>query len=70
MEERKEKISSILKKIVTRRKQLGISQTEMALKVNLSPNGYFKIEKGLTKLDISRFIEIAEILEIPPKKFF
>lgn len=70
MGEKNDKVSSILKKIVARRKKLGISQVDLALKLNMSANGYFKVEKGITKLDLYRLIEIAEILKIDPKEFF
>ena len=48
MEEKNNKVSSILKKIVVRRKKMGVSQADLALKLNMSANGYFKVEKGIT----------------------
>ena len=64
------KAQKILKKIVARRKELGISQTDLALKLNMSFNGYFKVEKNDTKLDTKRMFKIFEILNISGKDFF
>lgn len=40
------------------------SQQEMAEKLNMSSNGYAKIERGETKLTLPRLKKIANILEI------
>lgn len=40
-----------------------LSQEEMAVKLNLSANGYAKIERGETKLNIPRLEQIAEIFD-------
>ena len=64
------KAQKILKKIVARRKELGISQADLALKLNMSFNGYFKVEKSDTKLDTKRMFKIFEILNISGKDFF
>ena len=60
----------VLKKIVARRQELGISQTELAIKLNMTTSGYFKVEKGESKLDLIRLFEIAECLDIDAKEFF
>ncbi len=60
----------ILKKIVVRRRQLGISQTKLATQLNLSLSGYYKIEKGKNKLDVDRLIQIAKVLQIDLKLLF
>ncbi|CAG1771391.1 hypothetical protein BAC3_01781 [uncultured bacterium] len=39
------------------------SQEEIAEKLNMSPSGYSKIERGETKVAIHKLIKIAEILE-------
>ena len=60
----------ILNKIVERRKNLNITQSELALKLNLTSSGYFKVETGKTKLDTFRLIQVLDILDISPKDFF
>jgi transcriptional regulator with XRE-family HTH domain len=40
------------------------SQEEMAEKLNMSPSGYSKIERGETKVAIPKLIKIAEMLEV------
>ncbi|MCG7656949.1 helix-turn-helix domain-containing protein [Wielerella bovis] len=40
-----------------------LSQEEMAMKLDLSTNGYAKIERGETKLNIPRLEQIAEIFD-------
>jgi transcriptional regulator with XRE-family HTH domain len=56
------KIGENIKKIRTHK---NMTQEEVAKKLNISPQAYAKIESGDTKLDIKRFQEIADILEIP-----
>lgn len=60
--------SKILKNIIRRREELGISQFKLAFKLHLTPNGYHKIEKGKTKLDVVRLFQIACVLDIDPKE--
>ena len=64
------KAQIVLQKIAERRQKLGFSQTDLALKLNMTISGYFKVEKGESKLDVIRLLEIAEILEIDAKEFF
>ncbi len=40
------------------------SQEEMATKLNMSTNGYAKIERGETKASIPKLEQISEILEM------
>ena len=42
----------------------GISQYEMADRLNIGQSAYFQIEKGKTSLTVSRLYEIAKILEV------
>jgi len=63
------KVNRILEKIIARRNEIGITQWELATILNITNNGYFKVEKGMTKLDVKRLIEIAEILNISPAYF-
>ena len=64
------KAQKILEKIVAKRRELGISQADLALKLNMSFNGYFKVEKSDTKLDTKRMFKIFELLNISSKDFF
>ena len=65
-----EKTKVVLSKIVERRKNLNITQAALALKLNMSFSGYFKVETGKTKLDTRRLLQVLDILEISPKDFF
>lgn len=73
-EKEKERIekrkTAVLKRIVERRRELGISQWDLGIAINLTNSGYFKVETGKTKLDTYRFFEILEILEISAEDFF
>ena len=57
-------ISLILKTIKGIRQEKDISQYEMANRLNISQNTYFKIEKGKTKLDVYRLIQISKYFRI------
>lgn len=69
-ENNKKIANKVLENIVTRRVELKISQWELAKKLHMTSNGYFKVEKGITKLDIERLIKIATILNCTPESFF
>ncbi|EAQ42672.1 DNA binding helix-turn helix protein [Polaribacter sp. MED152] len=60
----------VLKKIVDRRKELGLTQWDISEQLNLTYSGYFKVETGKTKLDVYRLFEILDTLNITPKEFF
>ncbi|WP_159949564.1 helix-turn-helix domain-containing protein [Polaribacter septentrionalilitoris] len=64
------KSSKVLSEIAERRQELGISQADLAYQLNMTPSGYFKIEKGESKLDLIRLFEIAHYLNIDAKKLF
>ena len=64
------KSSKVLKNIVEKRQELGLTQWDLSQKLNLSANGYFKVETGKTKLDVNRLLEIAEALNVSPAVFF
>lgn len=40
------------------------TQEDMAEKLNMSPNGYSKIERGISKLNLEKLSQIAEIFHI------
>ena len=64
------RISGILNVIKRSRVNQGISQYEMSSRLNVSQNTYFKIEKGKTKLDVYRLIQISNILQIDLQELF
>ena len=61
---------AILKKIKACRSHRNITQITLAKHLNIGESGYFKIEKGKSKLDIERLFEILELLEVSPEEFF
>lgn len=56
-------MEDILKRVISLRKNRGISHEAMATNLDLSQAAYSKIEKGETKLSIERLYKIAEILD-------
>lgn len=64
-----QQINYTLEQIINRRRQLGFSQTELAQKLDITLSGYYKIEKGKTKLDFRRMLEISEILNVEVSDF-
>ena len=63
------RISDVLEKVVYRRKRLGLSQTDIAEKLEMTLSGYYKMETGKTKLDVSRLIELSEVLKVDLEYF-
>ena len=63
------RISDVLEKVIYRRKRLGLSQTDIANKLEMTLSGYFKMETGKTKLDIRRLLELSEILKVELEYF-
>lgn len=59
-----EKTLQVGAKIKKMRDLRGLTQTEMAEKLNLSLNAYGKVEREETELSLSRLQEIANILQI------
>ena len=54
----------INQKIRTIREQNALSQEDMATKMNMSVNGYAKIERGETKLRLDKLEQIAQIFNL------
>ena len=46
------------------RREKGYTQIEMAKKMNMSKGGYTKLEYGINKLTLARFIEICKVLDL------
>ena len=60
----------ILQLLAKKRKEKGVKQYDISQRLGLTESGYFKIEKGTTRLEIMRFIVILNILDISPQDFF
>lgn len=50
--------------------QMGLTQSQLAEKINISYQQIQKYEKGESQLNIPRFLEIARALEIAPGQLF
>jgi len=61
---------NIGEKIKEFRKQQGISQIELAERVGLSFQQIQKYEKGITKISVSRLLQIAKALNVDICAFF
>jgi transcriptional regulator with XRE-family HTH domain len=48
---------------------LGLSQTDIANKLEITLSGYYKMETGKTKLDIRRLLELSEVLKVELEYF-
>jgi transcriptional regulator with XRE-family HTH domain len=59
-----QQVGVVLKYLRKKRVEKEISQYEMANRLCVSQNTYFKIEKGKTKLDMFRFLQICRILDL------
>ena len=59
----KKKEVEILSHIKQLRLKKGISQYDLGKKLGISQNAYYKIEKGQTKLDLQRLIQLSFIFE-------
>lgn len=58
-------MGAIQAKIKRFREDIGLTQVEMADKLNIHVKTWQKIENGVTRLDIERLQQIANIFEIP-----
>lgn len=46
------------------RRAKGLTQEEMAKKLEISKSGYKKLEYGTNKLTLARFIQICKVLDL------
>ncbi len=60
----RQKEKEILIYIKNLRTAKGFSQYELGERIGVSQNAYYKIEKGVTKLDLQRLIKLSFIFEI------
>lgn len=51
--------------IKKRREQKGLRQQDVADKLNMNIRSYQNLESGVTKLDVERLAQLAEVLEAP-----
>lgn len=62
-------MNKLAKRIKARREELGLSQTELAIKLGYkSRSSINKIEKGNNEFSISKLQDFADALEITPAK--
>jgi len=61
-------MNNIREKIRIARLIKGYSQNYMAVQLNIGQRAYCKIECGITKLSLKRFLTISRILEIDSSK--
>jgi transcriptional regulator with XRE-family HTH domain len=57
-------VKDIRERIKKIRVEKGYSQEYMADMLNISQNAYHKLERGYTRINLQKFIEISKILEI------
>ncbi len=62
-----ERIGRLIKRF---RKERGLTQIELAEKINVSFQQIQKYEKGTTKISVNRLLDISKALEIPVQNFF
>ena len=70
MENTKETVEKILKKIRDLRKEKGYSNEAMAMDLDISTSAYNKMERMEAAISLERFIKIREILDVPYSEFF
>ena len=61
---------SVNEKIRLVRESKGLTQEEVADKLQMSGNGYGDIERGETDIKLSRLYQLAEFYEMKPAEFF
>ena len=54
----------LIHKIRATRKQIGLSQNEMAERLHMTKQQYTRMERQVTTLSVPRLMEIVKILEI------
>lgn len=54
----------------TKRKEKGLTQTELASKLNIPVSTYHNYERGRRKIPVDKLKEISFILDVPIQNFF
>jgi transcriptional regulator with XRE-family HTH domain len=62
--------SKIIEAVTRRRKELGISQRALSLKLSMHPQTISRLENGQRGLDVSEVFAIAAVLELDPYELF
>jgi len=57
-------VNDIRERIKKIRVEKGYSQEYMADRLNISQNAYHKLERGHTRINLQKFLEISKILEV------
>jgi len=70
MENSKENVEKIVRKIRDLRKEKGYSCDAMAMDLDISTSAYNKMERMEASMSLERFIKIREILDVPYSEFF
>jgi transcriptional regulator with XRE-family HTH domain len=55
---------SIGKRIKSLRKETRLTQSKMAVRLDMTTNTYERIERGITVLSVPRLLKIAEVLNV------
>ena len=63
-------LMSVNEKIRLVREAKGLTQEEVADKLQMSGNGYGDIERGATDIKLSRLCQLAELFDMTPSDFF
>jgi len=70
MENTKDTLEKIIRKIRDIRKEKGYSNEAMAMDLDISTSAYNKMERMEASMSLERFIKIREILDVPYSEFF
>jgi len=66
----KDEYKAILDKLISIRKEKGVTQYQVGDKLGISDNAYSKLENGHTNLDVQRLIFILQIFDVSLSDFF
>ena len=67
MKPQTERHSALLRHLVAAREKAGISQRQLAKRLQLGQSFVAKYEKGIRGLEILQFLEICDALEVSPE---
>jgi transcriptional regulator with XRE-family HTH domain len=60
----------ILKELIAIRKELGYTQEQVAVYLNIHESSYRKIEQGKTHLTLARFFQLCDFFNISPIQLY